>query len=252
MTWQEINNKRLPYIRMGERLFQGMYTDIRKDLISSFENLTTPEEMIQATRGLKIEEAKIRMAFERFYLKTGIGFAKWITKGGRLGMERKQEDMWIEKIIEYVRVNAGAKITAIIKTHYEDIERIVRAAIEQGIKEGWGIDKIARAIRKAQGEIDLWKARRIARTEAVAASNEGVKVGAEDLPGNKEKVWVSTFDDRARVDHMAMDSVRVPWNENFILPSGAALEFPGDPKGEPGDIINCRCGYEVLVTSEYF
>ena len=56
------------------------------------------------------------------------------------------------------------------------------------------MDKIARAIQKTQAKMDLWKAQRIARTEVVTASNVGVKVGADELPGNKVKVWISTFD----------------------------------------------------------
>lgn len=253
MTWQEINNKRLPYIRSGERLFKGMYDDIRRELIASFQNLTTPEEIISFSTSIRIDEIKVRAAYEKFYLRTGMGFAKWIIKSNRLQMERKQEDLWEEKIIEYVRAFCGGNITSVIKTHYSDVERIARKVVEQGINEGWGIDKISRSIRNAQGEIDLWKARRIARTEVVAASNEGVKVGAEDLPGNKEKVWISTFDDRARPDHMAMDSIRVPMNELFTLPSGVRLEYPGDQKvNVPEETINCRCGYEIIVSSEYF
>ena len=253
MTWQEINNKRLPFIRIGEKLFRGMYGEIRKDLIQSFQNLQTPEEIIAAATGIRIDEKKVLAAFERFYFIVGMGFAKWIAKSTSPAMERKQADLWEQKIIEYVRTNTGMKITEIIRTHFKDIERIARKAVELGINEGWGMDKIARMIQKTEGDIDLWKALRIARTEVVAASNEGVKVGAEDLPGNKEKVWISTFDDRARPDHMAMDGTRIGWMDNFTLPSGVVLEFPGDPKcNEPGEIINCRCGYEILVSSEYF
>jgi uncharacterized protein with gpF-like domain len=253
MAWDEINNKRLPFIRMGERLFKGMYSEIKKSLIASFENLTTPEEIVQAAKDFKINEEPVRAAFEKFYLKVGIAFAKSMVKSSRGRIETKQEDEWIRTLIEYVRVNTGLKISKTISTHYEDIDRIVRAVVEQGIKEGCGIDKIARAIRNTQGEMDLWKALRIARTEVVAASNEGVKIGAEDLPGNKEKVWVSTFDERARPDHMAMDGTTVAFNENFTLPSGVVVEFPGDPKcTDPGEIINCRCGYEIVVSSEYF
>jgi len=50
---------------------------------------------------------------------------------------------------------------------------------------------------------------------------------------------------------MAMDGVRVPLNENFNV-DGEMLEYPGDPSGSAGNIINCRCGYEILVTPEIY
>lgn len=252
MTWQEINRKRLPFIRMGERLFRGWYSGVKRDYIASLQNLTTPEEIIEASRNLNIDDKSLMSIYEKFYLKTGIAFAKWTVKGLRRGMETKQEDMWEDKILEYVKSNSGAKITDIIRTHHKDIERITRIAVEKGIKEGQGMIKIARAIQDAAADLDLWKAMRIARTEVGAASNLGVLVGAEDLPGNKVKVWISTFDQRARPDHMAMDGVEVALNEKFTLPSGNTLNFPCDSSGEPGDIINCRCGYEVVVSSEIY
>jgi uncharacterized protein with gpF-like domain len=228
-----------------------MYGEIRKALITSFKNLTTPEEIIQAVNTFKIDEELVRSNYEKFYIRTGVAFAKDRIKGFKGKLETKQEDDWIPIIMEYVRTNTGKKITEVITTHYKDIEKIAKGAVEKGINEGWGMDKIARAIQKSQGEIDLWKALRIARTEVVAASNEGVKIGADELPGNKEKIWISTIDERSRPEHIEMDGVSVPANEDFTV-DGESLEFPGDPKGSPGNIINCRCGYEIVVSSEYF
>jgi uncharacterized protein with gpF-like domain len=239
---------------MGENLFKRMYGEIRKGFIASLQYLTTPEEIIQASFNYRIDEAIVRRDYERFYLKTSIAFAKNIKKSSRGEVEIKgsEEDLWAEQVLEYVRTRVGANITIVIQTHYKDIAKVTRQVIEVGIKDGWGMDKIARAIRRSQGEIDLWKALRIARTEVVSASNEGVKIGSELIPGNKEKVWISTFDVRSRPEHMEMDGIRVAYNENFKLSNGNELEFPGDSSGEPGDIINCRCGWEMIVSNDYY
>lgn len=260
MTWQEINNSRLPFIRMGENLFKRMYGEIRRNYIASLKDLTTPEQIIEASRNVIISEEMVRMDFERFYVKTGIAFAKKMQKGFEGGIEIKQdEDDWLAEVIEYVRSKTGAKITSTIRFHYKDIERITRQLVEMGIDKGWGMNKIALEISRTQGRMDLWKALRIARTEVVPASNMGTKIGAENLPGNKEKVWISTIDDRSRganisdkYDHLAMNEVRVAFNEKFVTPNNNYLEFPGDPECEdPGETINCRCGYEVLIIPEY-
>jgi uncharacterized protein with gpF-like domain len=240
---------------MGERLFKRMYGEIRKEFISSIQNFTTPEQFIQAANDFRFSDELVKDNYERFYIKTAVYFAKSVQKSSSGRMELKGEDelnaqileeVWIAKMREFVKNKIGAKITSTITTEYADIQRITKKVVEQGIADGWGMDKIARAIAKEQGEIGIWKALRIARTEVVAANNEGVKIGAELLPGKTEKVWISTFDDRSREDHMAMDGVRVGVNEFFVLPSGNKLEYPGDASGDPGDIINCRCGYEIV------
>ena len=257
MTWDEINNRRLPFIRFGENLFKRMYGEMRKSFIASIQDVLSPEAITQAARDYQVDESLVRISYERFYLKTSLSFARNIAKSYNNRMERKDinddilQEVWYQQIMEFVRTKVGNNITSVIRTQYADIQKITKAAVETGIDNGWGMDKIARAIQKDQGVMDFWKAQRIARTEVVTASNVGVKVGYEQLPGNKEKVWISTFDNRSRPDHMAMDGTRVAVNELFELPSGNQLEFPGDPSGAAEDIINCRCGYEILVTQEY-
>ena len=251
MTWEEINRKRLPFIRFGENLFKRMYGDIRRAFVSSIQNLTTPEEFTQAAQSFKIDSSVVQTAYLRFYIKTGMSFAKNQVKSLRGGMEVKQEEDWEVIIREFIRTRTGVKITKVIQTETDDIINITKKVVQQGIDEGWGMDKIARTIQKTQSDMDFWKAQRIARTEVVTASNIGVKVGAEELPGNEVKVWISTFDQRSRPEHMAMDGVRVAMNESFNV-DGEMMEFPGDPNASAGNIINCRCGYEILVTPEIY
>jgi len=254
MTWDEINRKRLPFIRMGERLFKGMYNDIKIQLKEVIRDRQTPEQIIEAVRGFGFDDQIVQSAYLRFYTKTGLNYAK-DTKNNLSGMELKDADydIWLLQMTEYVRSNVGVNITSVIRTAYKDIESITQKAVELGIEEGWGMDKIAREIVKKQGSIDTWKALRIARTEVVAASGEGTRLGGESVAGNKIKVWISTFDGRSRKDHMAMDGVRVAFNEDFITPKGNSLFSPGDPKCiDPSDIINCRCGYEVIVEPEIY
>jgi len=252
MTWDEINRKRLPYIRMGERLFKGMYNQITIQLKEVIRDRQTPEQITEAVRSFKFNNQIVWSAYVRFYTKTGLNYAK-DTKNNLLGREQKDEDydVWLSQITDHVRNNVGANITSVISTTYVDIERITKKAVEVGINEGWGMDKIAREIVRNQGSIDKWKALRIARTEVVGASGEGVLRGAESLAGNKSKVWISTFDQRSRPEHMAMDGVRVPFNQDFDV-NGDSLAYPGDPKGQAGNIINCRCGYEVIVEPEIY
>ena len=238
---------------MGERLFKGILTKVRRSLLGEIRQAERAEQVEGILEQFSID-ADMWEAYERFYTRTVPFFARDFLKkykSGKGPTETKQEDEWIEEILEWVRINSGKKITSVIQTHYEDIQRVTRAAVETGINEGWGMDKIARLISKEQGEIDLWKSLRIARTETVAASNYGVELGADELPGNKMKVWISSFTTTSREDHMAMDGVMVELGQPFDV-AGEPLMYPGDPAGSPGNIINCRCAHEVIITDEIY
>ena len=116
MTWDEINNKRLPFIRFGENLFKGMYGDIRRSFVSSIQNLTTPEEFTQAAQNFKIDENIVIINYERFYIKTGVSFAKDQVKSVRGNIEIKQEEDWVRIIREFIRTRTGTKITKVIQS----------------------------------------------------------------------------------------------------------------------------------------
>ena len=238
---------------MGERLYGGILTKIRRSLIADLRQLERPAQVEMVLDQFVIDE-DMWDAYNTFYTRAVPFFAKDFLKrykSGKGPTELKQEDEWIEDILRWVRNNSGEKITSVIQTHYQDIKIIARAAVETGIDEGWGMDKIARQISREQGEIDLWKALRIARTETVAASNYGVELGAEDLPGTKAKVWISSFTTTSREDHMAMDGIMVDLGQPFDV-GGESLMYPGDPTGSPGNIINCRCAHEVIITDEIY
>jgi len=255
MTWDEINRRRMPFIRMGSRLFKGMYNDIKKQLEEVIQGKHTAGQITEAIRTFRFDDQIVQAAFMRYYVKTGMSFAKDTVKGRKNSLQLKNDetDIWMAQLIEYIRTKTSTKITSTISTTYKDIERISREFVETGMNEGWGMDKIVREIVKKQGTIDSWKAMRIARTEVVSASNLGVEIGADSLVGNKMRVWISTYRPTSRPDHLQMDGVKVPYREKFLTPKGNYMSFPGDPEcGDASDTINCTCGYEVIVESELY
>ena len=71
------------------------------------------------------------------------------------------------------------------------------------------------------------------------ASNAGTLETFVDW-GVKEKEWLSTKDDRVRIEHLEVDGQVVPIDEPFIV-GGEELMYPGDASGSAGNVINCRC-----------
>ena len=101
------------------------------------------------------------------------------------------------------------------------------------------------------GEIHRWRALRIARTEVLSASNEGMMMGAAEMGEAMTKIWLSTGypgpGGHMREDHEAMNDVAVDVNEPFTLPDGVQMDYPGDPDAPPEHVINCRCSIAFEV-----
>lgn len=151
-------------------------------------------------------------------------------------------DAWTEWVNAYLD-NVGAERITLIDDTTKDF---VRSVLKDGIEQGWGTDKIARELRDRWAEIDKTRSLRIARTEIVGASNAGSIEGAKATGLELVKRWSAVADGRTRESHLpsVTGAWRVPMDEDF--PNG--LAYPGDPKGDAAEVIQCRCAvvYEVV------
>jgi hypothetical protein len=131
----------------------------------------------------------------------------------------------------------------------QSIKDAILATIQQGQAEGWSYEKTSQQV---QDVASIMRSRRIVRTESVKASNMSATIGAKHTGLVMDKKWISAKDNRVRgnpngkypnsqFDHWDMDGQIVPMDRPFYLSGIDELQFPGDPKGSPGDIINCRC-----------
>jgi len=99
------------------------------------------------------------------------------------------------------------------------------------------------------------RAESIARTEAMAALHEAqqqtMAQAVESGVINSSAVtyiWrATTTDTRTRESHLEMNGQEQPMGQPFITGDGNELAFPGDPAGEPEEVINCRCWLEPNV-----
>jgi HK97 family phage portal protein len=84
-------------------------------------------------------------------------------------------------------------------------------------------------------------ARMIARTEATKVTNSA-NLDAITEAGFNAKTWIAGGGPNGRDDHTAMDGVTIAINEDFVLPSGVKMAYPGDPNADVSELANCRCG----------
>lgn len=125
------------------------------------------------------------------------------------------------------------------------------ALLRQSVDEGWGIPQLSDELGELYDEFKGARSERIARTETVKAYNYGA-VEQYKEEGVEKKGWLSALDERTRqppeseFDHWAAHGEEVAIDEPFTQ-TGEPLMFPGDPDGDPGNIINCRCAVYPIV-----
>jgi hypothetical protein len=86
--------------------------------------------------------------------------------------------------------------------------------------------------------INRYQAERIARTEVIGASNKGSFDAAERTGLVKTKEWATSGLPGIRQSHLdyeALGEMEMDYEYN------TGLMYPGDPNGDPEEIINCRC-----------
>lgn len=114
---------------------------------------------------------------------------------------------------------------------------LIRNQIKEGIEAGESVSEMANRV------IDVYKfnasrARTIAQTESSNVMNRSTDAEYKKA-GVKNKVWISTKDDKTRDTHLACDKEgEIPYNQPF---QANGLQYPGDPAGDASEVINCRC-----------
>lgn len=123
----------------------------------------------------------------------------------------------------------------------------ILAILNQGLTEGWGVDKMAMMLESP--DLLLWRARMIIRTESNKAMNYGARLGESKSIWQTTKTWIAANDHRTRHSHRYIDDHVVDFNQYFHVPifekgilAGAdIMEGPGDVHASAGNVINCRC-----------
>lgn len=121
-------------------------------------------------------------------------------------------------------------------TTWNDLQK----TLSEGIDAGEGIDDLAERIKKIFKEASDGRARMIARTETIAASNAGGLEAARQSGVVRGKTWFSALDERVRPSHTEAHGQLRGLDEEFVLSSGATGLAPGQ-MGMASEDVNCRC-----------
>lgn len=131
----------------------------------------------------------------------------------------------------------------------EQVYREIAEQLAQGVDDGETVPQLA---ARVQHVFDVtgnpfWENRAavVARTEAQAAINAGTLAAAGDEQNRTRrpmlKVWNAVDQPgRTRPAHLAADGQTQPLTAPFIV-DNEPLQYPGDPSGSAGNVIQCRC-----------
>jgi uncharacterized protein with gpF-like domain len=117
---------------------------------------------------------------------------------------------------------------------------MINATTREAVQKALTADDPQAAVRRVFEVAKTSRAKLIADTEVVRASNwaavdAGKWVGELDF-----KRWVTQEDSHVRHAHHEMQDQVVAWNDPFEAPNGSHAQWPGGFR-EPALSVNCRC-----------
>lgn len=188
---------------------------------------------------------------------TGLYEGAFDTLGGRILRAAKSlhGSQWVHKQSaeeelaearrQFIAQWSANQVSLVMSTTDRQIKRI----IEQGERDGVGVDEIARRIRNNGPELSRVRSQVIARTETHNAGQAAQDAAAKAGGAARQKEWFASLDDRTRDDkfsHVDADSEIVDMDGVFTN-TGEEMRYPGDPRGSSGNVVMCRCGQGYLV-----
>lgn len=158
-----------------------------------------------------------------------------------------------DKVIKRLPFAFNLRITRLIRNQFgkdilnmaNNITRTTKDRIRTILRNnpGASFDQIVPQLRAP--EVNAARARLIARTETVAATNGAAIENARAFVIPMRKRWSAVLDGRTREDHRKLDNDTVGMNEKFKVVDADGItrqmNFPGDKEGGPGQVCNCRC-----------
>lgn len=188
-----------------------------------------------------ITDEKIKAMLVDIYKEVGFDYSKRIKK--EIEKTTKNvlfSDSFLQDILLFLSGEGGNKIVSIRGTLIEDIIKAIQLKLEGNATLIQLQDAIFEIVNRSQ-QFYKWQALRIARTETTFASGFAAMRAASQANFETTKEWISVKDDRTRRDHRLENGQIVDFNDPFIMADGTQMMYPGDPKGQASQVINCRC-----------
>lgn len=227
--------------RKGIKMAYSMLKSLVPETVTSIENI---EKQIDT-----ISKEPVQNFFEKYYGMVGADFGMFEYK--RFVNQKAEDDYlrstFYEEMVFYCRRYCGDNIQGIIETTKRLLKTAAKQAVSEANVKGWGIDKTKDYILELMGNtVKPARARAIAQTEVITASNRASYEAANKTGLTFKKYWSTSGLPGIRASHLLAESYSVQrqgiaMNDTFDMGDGTKMLHPGDPAGGAGNVINCRC-----------
>lgn len=206
---------------------------------------------MQAAMTGRYDSSHITKVIKSVYEKVGMFYARLTTREINGSVEQKAVDDATEQkgfginaeLDDRILMALSKSIFRDVNSISESIKRQLITIIEQGLKEGWGIDRMLQAITDA--DIPTWRSRMIIRTELTKAMNAGQEAAKDESEFETVETWISTHDARTRHSHVQIDGYKIRRGEKFPVKKRKGgfdlMTGPGDPTASAENVVQCRC-----------
>jgi hypothetical protein len=226
--------------RYEKRYEKQIFTALKKQMQPYLDAIKQADGNIN--RFDLITPAPVADVLENLYVVAGTAYAEAMYNAIQPPTKATKEALragWRDYMRMFAVRNLPQTLIDINKTS----QKIIRNIVLGGLNEGLGTLDIARNIQQSVSVIFSNRAKLIARTEMLIASNNAAMQSSQTSDFMYEKKWIPTTDDRTRPDHLDMlNQDWIPFDQNFIV-GGYDMAQPGDgTQGAGADqICNCRC-----------
>lgn len=190
---------------------------------------------------LNEHNTKLLYLFKRYYKLVMQAFGQPIVDAAKAThrmIERKDDQSdFTSAVAAWIDEYGVQKITAIGDSTEAKIKQIVSDGYDAGLSAPEIADKLTTELGE---ETAMWRAQMIVVTELHSAANASQDIAAENTGQEYIRVWCAANDKRTRETHAEASGQERDMEEPFNV-GNSELMFPGDPSGDPSEVINCRC-----------
>jgi HK97 family phage portal protein len=230
--WRSIDKKKQRQAKLIEPTLKEWFNSVQRKIIKRLEEYEPKRSFTQDVFNPLDEEFDLLSRIAPDVIRAlRAGFANGLELSKVTGLEFTLNSPYTQNTLKTIL----EKQSSIPQTLFNEVSEKIRQGMQNNVSRAEMVNIVGEFFDGyAPGKIE-----NIANGLSTSAWESGQDVAYNEA-GIEGKEWLSSRDGRVRPTHDEADGTRVGLNEFFSV-GGSELKHPGDPNGEPEEVIGCRC-----------